>query len=73
MMNEVPSDKKFGLTPQISKNFRSGSILIRKSFETTWWLLWCNRMHRDKLPWAPLAADAGAAEIEVCLQVYHVY
>ena len=41
MMNEVPSIKKFGHTQQISKNFRSGSLLIRKNFKTNWWLLWC--------------------------------
>ncbi len=42
MVNEVPSIKKIGHTSQISKNFRSGSILIQKNFETTWWLLWCS-------------------------------
>ncbi len=43
MMNEVPSNKQFGHTPQISKNFRSGSISIRKNFEIPWWLLWCRQ------------------------------
>ena len=45
MIHEVPSIQKFDHTLQISKNFRSDSIFIRKNFQTTWWLLWCIWLH----------------------------